>query len=352
MSLKDGIFKKMRTDDDAEEKPVKPVVGGKTCPACSRNYPAYSNFVVCKYDGTLLVPTKHFNNVFEINDNVSFAKGRYKIEEWKGGGDLSNAFYAIDTKSMQKVVVKVIKSQVLGGEPRRIRRFADMLHDTIEMQHPNIVTVLDCGIAKESENSMPQVYVVLERLKAFKNLKTILRQYGPMAPYVVIEAMIKACDTFEHAHSNGWLHQDIKPSNIYISMNNEQVAVKISDFGVAARMFSNLEWESQGTKTGSIYGNAAYISPDATFGLDPSVASDVYSLGCTMYHVLKGMPPFEGNNDFSTLMMHRDKEPKPFAVELEVPKDLEAVVMKCLQKKPGNRYQSFKELAAELNAIT
>ncbi|MBS1954937.1 MAG: serine/threonine protein kinase [Cyanobacteria bacterium SZAS-4] len=351
MSLKDGVFKKMRTDE-GEERPVKPEVGGKTCPACSRNYPAYSNIVVCKYDGTLLIPTQHFNRVFEISDNVTFANGRYKIEEWKGEGELSNAFTAIDTKSMQKVVVKIIKSQVLGGEPRRIRRFADMLHETIALQHPNIVTVLDCGIAKENENSLPQVYVVLEKLKAFKNLKSILRQYGPMAPYVVIETMIKACDTFEYAHSNGWLHQDVKPSNIYIQMNNEQISVKISDFGVAARMFSNLEWHSQGTKTGSIYGNAAYISPDMTFGLDPSVASDVYSIGCTMYHVLKGMPPFEGNNDFGTLMMHRDKEPKPFAEELKVPKELEAVVMKCLQKKPENRYQSFKDMAADLNAIS
>ncbi len=351
MSLKDGLFKKIRTDEEGE-RVVKPEVGGKTCPACNRNYPAYSNFVVCKHDGMLLMPAIHFNHVFEIKENVTFAKERYKIEEWKGEGELSNVFYAVDTKSQDKVVVKIIKSQVLGGEPRRIRKFADMLQETMAVQHPNIVTLLDSGIAKDSETSIPKVYVVVEKLRAFKNLKTILHQYGRMSPYVVIETMLKACETFEYANSNGWLHQDIKPSNIYISMNDEQVAVKISDFAVAARMFSNLEWESKGTKTGSIYGNAAYMSPDATYGLEPSVESDVYSLGCTMYHVLKGMAPFEGNNDFSTLMMHRDKEPKPFTEELEVPKQLESVVMKCLQKKPEKRYQSFKDLAADLNAIT
>ncbi|CAN5514080.1 hypothetical protein BH10CYA1_BH10CYA1_53950 [soil metagenome] len=351
MSLKDKLFPKIRTDEEAE-RVVKPQVGGKTCPACSRNYPAYSNFVVCKHDGTLLVKSIHFNNVFEIKENLTFATERYKIEEWKGEGELSNVFYAIDTTSQEKVVIKIIKSQVLGGEPRRIRKFADMLHETIGVQHPNIVTVLDSGITKDSETSIPKVYVVVEKLKAFKNLKMILHQYGRMSPYVVIETMVKACETFDHTHSKGWLHQDVKPSNIYISMNEEQVAVKISDFAVAARMFSNLEWENIGTKTGSIYGNAAYMSPDATFALEPSLESDVYSLGCTMYHVLKGMPPFEGNNDFSTLMMHRDKEPKPFAEELEVPKELEAVVMRCLQKKPENRYHSFKDLATELNAIT
>ncbi|MBI2809538.1 MAG: serine/threonine protein kinase, partial [Candidatus Melainabacteria bacterium] len=289
MSLKDGLFPKIRTDDEPGERVVKPEVGGKTCPACGRHYPAYTNFVVCKHDGTLLNRSIHFNNIFKIKENITFANERYKIEEWKGEGELSNVFYAIDTHSQEKVVIKIIKGQVLGGEPRRIRRFADMLHETLSIQHPNIVTVLDSGIGKESETSMPQVYVVVEKLKAFKNLKTILHQYGRMSPYVVIETMVKACETLEHAHNNGWLHQDIKPSNIYISMNDEQVAVKISDFAVAARMFSNLEWESKGTKTGSIYGNAAYMSPDATFGLEPSVASDVYSLGCTMYHVLKGM---------------------------------------------------------------
>lgn len=351
MSRQDRFGNRISTAE-VEDKVRQPEVGGKTCPACGRHFPAYTNIIVCKHDGTLLIPTKHFNNVFEIRDSVKFAKGRYKIEEFKAEGDLSNVFYATDTKSQQRVVVKIIKSQVLGGEPRRIRRFADMLHETIALQHPQIVSVLDCGIAKDSENAMPQVYVVLEKLTAYKNLKTILRQYGRMTPYVVIETMIKVCETLEWAHNNGWLHQDLKPSNIYISMNEERIDVKVSDFAVAARMFSNLEWESKGTKTGSIYGNAAYMSPDATYALAPSVASDVYSLGCTMYHVLKGMPPFEGNNDFSTLMMHRDKEPKPFAAELQVPEALEAVVMKCLQKKPENRYQRFQDLADELNSIT
>jgi eukaryotic-like serine/threonine-protein kinase len=182
-----------------------------------------------------------------------------------------------------------------------------------------------------------------------------LHKSGPMAPYVVIETMIKTCEILQYAFENGWLHKDLKLSNIFISVEGEQVTVKLSDFGVAERMFRSLEWENNATKTASIYGNAAYLAPEVAFGVgggEPTVASEIYSLGCIMYHVLKGMQPFEGNNDFDTLTQHMGMTPKPFAAELKIPKKLETIVMKCLEKDAKRRYQKFSELAVALNGVT
>lgn len=327
--------------------------GMKLCPSCSREFPKEMSLVVCKFDGTLLIPAREVANV--INDEVkgSFADRRYQMDHFVGEGDLTRVYFAKDMKSWTEVVIKVIKPHMMGTS-KRIRRFADSLHETISLQHPGIVSVLDSGIAQGAKGSVPQVYFVVEKLKASKSLKSILHQTGPMSPYVVIETMVKACEILDYAATNGWIHKDIKPSNIFISLEGEQVSVKISDFGVAERMFRNLEWESNATKTTSIYGNAGYISPEVAFGVGGSehtVASDIYSLGCTMYHVLKGMQPFEGNNDFDTLMQHMGKEPKPFADELRIPKELEVVVMRCLAKHPEERFRDFGALGLALNVI-
>ncbi|MFN8552541.1 MAG: serine/threonine-protein kinase [Candidatus Obscuribacterales bacterium] len=334
--------------------------GSRVCPACDREYPAESNIVVCEKDRTLLMKFRGVEKKLDQELAGSLSERRYQVQHFVGEGDLTRVYFANDMQTWQEVVIKAIKPHLLGT-PRRIRRFADALQETTALQHPGIVTVLDSGIAGESEGSVPQVYFVVEKLKASKNLKTILHQSGPIAPYVVIETMVKTCEILDFAASKGWLHKDIKPSNIFISLEGEQVAVKVADFGVAERMFHNLEWEGGGNDavTRSMYGNAAYIAPEIAFGMGGSrgggehtAVSDIYSLGCTMYHVLKGMQPFEGNNDFDTLLQHGAKPPRAFADELGVPKELEAIVMKCLSKDPKSRYQDFGELGRALNGVS
>lgn len=369
--------------DEATEEVDTATRGKFVCPKCNRKYPPDTQIVVCKDDRTLLMKVREYDHVVANKVSGSFAE-RYQVRQLAGEGDLTRVYYAQDMQTWSEVVLKTVKPHLLGTA-RRIRRFADSLQETISLQHPGIVRVLDAGISGETETSVPQVYFVVEKLKVSKNLKTILHQTGPMAPYVVIETMVKACEILDYAAKNGWMHRDIKPSNIFISLDGEQVSVKISDFGVAERMFHNLEWESNATKTTSIYGNAAYIAPEVAFGAgggiggvggagavsgglrgvgaagavtgglggvgEHTLTSDIYSLGCTMYHVLKGMQPFEGNNDFDTIMQHVDKPPRAFADELRIPKELEAIVMKCLEKNPKQRYQDFGELGSALNGV-
>jgi len=369
-SASDGLRKikaVLERDETAEQADLE-LVGGKVCPACNRKYPKDSLSAVCTKDRTLLmIDREHLQVTTGVLNESRFAR-RYQIKRFVGEGDLTQVYLAHDMETWGEVLIKVIKPHMLGT-PRRIRRFADALQETISLQHSGIVKVLDSGIMAETKAAPPQVYVVVENLKTYKSLKTILHKTGPMAPYVVIEAMLKTCEILQYAFEQGWLHKDLKPSNIFISLNGEQVSVKISDFGVAERMFRSLEWENNATKTASIYGNAAYIAPEVAFGAggggrndggsplsggiigEHTVASEIYSLGCIMYHVLKGMQPFEGNNDFDTLTQQLGKLPKPFADELKVPKELEAIVMKCLEKDAKGRYQSFSELATVLNEV-
>lgn len=342
----------LERDETAEQADLS-LIGGKVCPACNRKYPKDSLSAVCTKDRTLLmIDREHLQVTTGVLNESRFAR-RYQIKRFVGEGDLTQVYLAHDMETWGEVLIKVIKPHMLGT-PRRIRRFADALQETLSLQHPGIVKVLDSGIMAETKSAPSQVYVVVENLKTYKSLKTILHKTGPMAPYVVIETMVKACEILQYAFEQGWLHKDLKPSNIFISLEGEQVSVKVSDFGVAERMFRSLEWENNATKTASIYGNAAYIAPEVAFGVsggEPTVASEIYSLGCIMYHVLKGMQPFEGNNDFDTLTQHMNLKPKPFADELKVPKKLEVIVMKCLEKDAKGRYQSFGELATVLNEV-
>ncbi len=355
-SASDGLrkIKAVLERDETAEQVDLAEVGGKVCPACSRKYSKDSPSVVCKYDGTLLKINREHHNVTTVTLPDSRFAGRYQIKRFVGEGDMTMVYLAQDMETWSEVLVKAVKPHLLGT-PRRIRRFADTLQEITSLKHPGIVEVLDSGIVAATKTTAPQVYFVVENLKTYKSLKTILHKTGPLAPYVVIETMIKTCEILQYAFEQGWLHKDLKPSNIFISVEGEQVSVKISDFGVAERMFRSLEWENNATKTASIYGNAAYIAPEVAFGVgggEHTVASEIYSLGCIMYHILKGMQPFEGNNDFDTLTQHMAKAPKPFADELKVPKEMESIVMKCLEKDAKSRYQSFGELADALNKLT
>ncbi|RTL35076.1 MAG: serine/threonine protein kinase [Candidatus Melainabacteria bacterium] len=378
-SASDGLrkIKAVLERDETVEQADLSLIGGKVCPACNRKYPKDSLSAVCTKDRTLLmIDREHLQVTTGVLNESRFAR-RYQIKRFVGEGDLTQVYLAHDMETWGEVLIKLIKPHMLGT-PRRIRRFADALQETMSLQHPGIVKVLDSGIMAETKAAPPQVYVVVENLKTYKSLKTILHKTGPMAPYVVIETMLKACEILQYAFEQGWLHKDLKPSNIFISLEGEQVSVKISDFGVAERMFRSLEWETNATKTASIYGHAAYIAPEVAFGAggggsktsadagnsdegaagsggsigENTVASEIYSLGCIMYHVLKGMQPFEGNNDFDTLTQHMGKRPKPFADELKVPKELEAIIMKCLEKDSKGRYNGFGELAGALNTVT
>ncbi|HEY9678891.1 MAG TPA: serine/threonine-protein kinase [Drouetiella sp.] len=323
-------------------------LGAKMCPTCNRLYEHDAKTIVCKKDGTLLMKGHQVQRSIRAAVDEGLKQLNYELFEYIGEGDLTYVFEAMDTKTKNSVVVKVIKPEIIGA-PRRVQKFARALHEIIDLQHPNIVNVMASGIAGVPESGMANVYIIVEKLRAI-NLKQVLSEMGTLAPYMVIEIMKQVCTTLKFAQEAGALHRNLKPSNIYVSSSDENLRVKMSDFGIAERMFRHLEFDNDTTKTMSIYGNAGYLAPEVAFdGKEHSAQSEIYSLGCVMYQLLKGAPPFEGWNDFSAMLMHKDKQPAPFDAGLNVPPKLEAVVMRCLKKKPEERFQTFIELRQALD---
>jgi serine/threonine-protein kinase len=182
------------------------------------------------------------------------------------------------------------------------------------------------------------------------NLKQLVLKHGTLAPYVVATNIIDVCSALQYALSEGISHYDLKPSNIYFSIERKGLVVKVVDFGVAERLFRNLEWSAPpftDGRTTSIYGDPAFTSPEVAFDGLLSAESEIYSLGCIMYNAVTGVDLFLGNNHFDTLLKHRENMPPPLDRN-SVPAKMETIILKCLEKDPQNRYHSFDELKDEL----
>ncbi|UCF21116.1 MAG: serine/threonine protein kinase [Gemmatimonadota bacterium] len=258
---------------------------------------------------------------------------RYTLEEELGRGGMATVYRAHDRKHDRRVAIKVIHPELAEGiGPKRFER---EIRTTATLQHPHIVPLLDSGTAGDL------LYYVAPFIEG-KSLRDFIR-----AGDIPIETAIKiACDVAEaldYAHRNGIVHRDIKPENIMISDGQAVV----TDFGIARAMNDSLTTAL--TESGTVVGTLVYISPEQLSGQrDIDGRADVYSLGCVLYEMLTGRPPFLG--DSATLMKaHMLEAPAPLgAVVANVSAGIERVVMSALEKRPDSRPVSAAEFAAAL----
>jgi beta-lactam-binding protein with PASTA domain len=173
-------------------------------------------------------------------------------------------------------------------------------------------------------------------------LRDIVHTEGPLPPRRAIEIIADACQALNFSHQNGIIHRDVKPANIMISTTN---AVKVMDFGIARAIADS----SSVTQTSAVIGTAQYLSPEQARGDPVDARSDVYSLGCVLYEILTGEPPFTGDSPVSVAYQHVREDPIPPSERHEgISADLDAVVLKALAKNPENRYQTAAEMRADL----
>ncbi len=167
---------------------------------------------------------------------------------------------------------------------------------------------------------------------------------GPLPPREAAALLKLIAEAIEYAHSKGVIHRDLKPANVLL---DKQGVPKVTDFGLA----KNMESESGLTRTGSVKGTPSYMPPEQAGGANEQVGprSDVYSLGAMLYCLLTGRPPFQAANPLDTLLQVMTTEPvPPRQLNPQIPKDLETICVKCLQKDPSRRYESASALAADL----
>ncbi len=256
---------------------------------------------------------------------------RYEILERIGTGGMSDVYKAKDHKLNRMVAVKVLK-QEFSENANFVSKFRVEAQAAAGLAHPNIVNVYDVG----EENGV--YYIVMELVEGI-TLKKYIEKKARLSVKEAVSIAIQVSMGIEAAHNNHIIHRDIKPQNIIISKEGK---VKVTDFGIAKAATSN-------TITSNVMGSVHYTSPEQARGGYSDEKSDVYSLGITMFEMLTGRVPFNGETTVAIAIKHIQEEmPSPRDYVSEIPVSVEQIVFKCCQKSPDRRYQSMGELITDL----
>jgi serine/threonine protein kinase len=255
-----------------------------------------------------------------------------------------------DKRKNQVVAVKIVR-QELATDPRALKRFEQEAEAAMGLIHPNLVPVYAQGMTGDGAP-----YLVMEYQEGTP-LDKVLKQERCIKPDRAVDICMQICDALAHAHAKGIVHRDLKPSNIVITKTkgNKDV-VRIVDFGIAKVLASPESRQSiELTHTGDLFGSPSYMSPEQCMGYQLDARSDIYSLGCVMYELLSGQPPFICDNPVQTIVKHLSELPerlnRPDLASSEIPTSLASLVLRCLEKDPRNRYQSMEQLRKDLSNI-
>ena len=301
----------------------------------------------CNNCGTVLTISAEEVNAFPTMEvktaaALSFKKGqdfsqRYQIIGEIGHGGMGYVYKALDKELNQVVALKIIRSE-LSAEPRIVERFKRELILAREITHENVIRIHDIG-EEEGVKYLSMSYIEGLNLKEYmQETKEIeIKKF-----FAIIEQVAKALSA---AHSKGVIHRDLKPSNIMIDKNEH---VYVMDFGIA----KSIETMSL-TQDGMMIGTPEYMSPEQAQGKSADNRSDIYSLGIIMYEMITGKPPFLADTLMGLAHQHINEKPSPPSkMRPQIPKELEGIILKCLYKKPQSRYQTAKELLADIEKVT
>ena len=256
---------------------------------------------------------------------------RYEILEKIGTGGMSDVYKAKDHKLNRFVAVKVLK-QEFSENANFVSKFRIEAQAAAGLMHPNIVNVYDVG----EEGGIH--YIVMELVEGI-TLKKYIEKKARLSVKEAVSIAIQVSMGIEAAHNSHIIHRDIKPQNIIISKEGK---VKVTDFGIAKAATSN-------TITSNVMGSVHYTSPEQARGGYSDEKSDIYSLGVTLFEMLTGRVPFNGETTVAIAIKHIQEEmPSPREYVSEIPVCVEQIVFKCCQKSPDRRYQSMAELVEDL----
>lgn len=256
---------------------------------------------------------------------------RYKILKYLGGG-MSSVYLATDIILNREVVVKMIKADPVDKE-KSVRRFQREVESTIQLSHPNIVSVLDVDETEE-------YHILVTEVVHGPNLKEHILNNSPLDIDEVISIAMMTLRGIEHAHDRGIIHRDIKPQNILLDTNGR---VKITDFGIAKALS-----ETRMTETNQVIGSVQYISPEQAKGHNTDERTDIYSFGVMLFELLTGHLPYEAETAVSVALKHIS-EPFPNISDYrDIPVGLKNIVMKCTEKEPLNRYRHADDVLSAL----
>lgn len=261
--------------------------------------------------------------------------GRYVIRETLGLGGMACVYLAEDLETRMYVALKVMRDEI-SDDPEFIRRFATEARAAASLDHPNIVRVLDYGQDRSIR------YIVQEYVHGL-TLKELIQRQGSLDWQLAVPLLIQISLALEHAHRRGIIHRDLKPQNILVT---EDMVAKVTDFGIARASNANTITLTGGVAFGSVH----YFSPEQARGGDVTARSDLYSLGIMLYEMLTGELPFDGESSVAVAIKQLQEMPlRPSSLCPRLPRALDDIIYKAIQKSPERRYQSAHEFVDELD---
>lgn len=336
------------------------------------SYERASNVVCCENCGTTSTvtrlvansnqPSLHGAEVLNQLSAPTCIDNRFEIIRQLGSGGMG-AVYLVNDRILKKpFALKMLREDLhRAGDVSLDKRFQMEAQAALEMTHVNVV-----GAYCQGRHQSGAPYLVMDYIEG-ESLADVLAKERRLEVHSALNIFIQVCQALSHAHTKSLIHRDLKPANILLQqLTTSGAVVKLVDFGIA-KSIPLFDQETQGlTSTGVVIGSPAYMSPEQCVGEDLGEQSDIYSLGCVMYEALTGQPPFTAKNSIKAIMDHVKSAPEPFAKKIRIADQtmnsefdyagyrqaIEAVVLRCLEKDPAERYQSADELRLDLECLS
>lgn len=261
---------------------------------------------------------------------------RYEIGPVLGQGGMARVYRGTDRRLLRPVAVKVL-AEPFDRDQGFVQRFQREAHAAARLNHPNIVSVYDSGSDAGTH------FIVMEIVDG-ESLGSLLKRDGHVSVAEATRIGVAVARALAAAHERGVVHRDVKPGNIMLT---DDGGVKVLDFGIA-----HASGAEDITRSGLVLGSASYLSPEQAQGSSGDERSDLYGLGCVLYQMLTGRPPFMGEDPLASLYQHVNEPPEPPSTIRPIPEDLERIVLRCLEKEPARRFASAGDLETALSSAS
>ena len=313
-------------------------VGATVCPQCGQHFSGDGRF--CPFDGEPLRPAPEWDpNADPLLGSV--IDGRYEVLSVLGEGGMGVVYETRHRALGKRFALKALRKD-LASDGEIAARFMQEARTAASVSHPGLVKITDFGRLASG-----QPFFVMELLEG-QSLASLIRAGGPIPAARAVDMVRQIAEALGTAHDHSIVHRDLKPDNIHVSPNgNGRDRVTIVDFGLAKVIGA-----SRLTRAGVVFGTPHYMSPEQAMGEATDHRADVYALGVVMYEMFTGRVPFEADSYMGVLTKHMYMAPTPPS-QLAGTEDLgvlEAIMLRCLHKKPEQRYQTLSELSRELEA--